>query len=447
MIYNPHHIMTDQYTYPNGFRIIYQKSTNTVPISYIYAFCDVGSVYEQADIRGVSHFIEHMCFKGTNKIPKMKDLLMYYDKIGAYFNAYTEKRYTTYTLRCDDEYIENSLQIMSDMILNSKFDKHEFRKEERVVIEESIKNSDDELDILFNEIYSKIYKGSSFENDIDELSYHDKKFDYDKVVDYYKRFYHPSRVVLSIVSNIPFSRFKRHLKHFLFVKFSESCSPSYAPISYQLEPQTDIQISLIPKKDTNTTHLCIGFRVLYEDKYPLNLLKNILSSSFTSRLFMLLREKEGLTYTSKIFTEYNEIFGGFIIYAEADKNLIIRNHTHPGVLPIIIRMINDLIHHGVTQKELELAKGYLHGTMNMNMSDGDNIVTYNGKHALMFPDETVIPYTDLYDKKYASITKSDILNVIRKYFIKDGMSVCMIGENLPKIDIVRKICDLKKIGR
>ena len=433
-----------KYTYPNGFQIIYQKSTNIIPISYIYAFCDVGSVYEYDDIRGASHFIEHMCFKGTNKIPKMKDLLIYYDRIGAYFNAYTEKRYTTYTLKCADEYTENSIRIMSDMILNSIFDKQEFRKEEKVVIEESIQDSDDVFEKLNNEMYSKIYNGSSFEYEIDTLSYHKKSFDYHKIIDYYKQFYHPSRISLSIVSNIPFFKIKKLLSNSLFVKNPNLCTINSRIISYHLEPQNDIQISLLPKKNTNTIHLCIGFRTLIKDKYSLNTLKNILSGTFTSRLFSLLREKEGLTYSSKAYTEYNELFGGFFIYAEADNHYIIRNGTKLGVLPIIIKMINDLIENGVSQEELDLAKGYLRGNMKINTEDNNHIVTYNGKQAVMFPTEPIIPYSELYDKKYKSIKKSDILDVIRTYFVVQGMTICMVGENLPKIDVVRKLCRIKK---
>ena len=114
--------------FPNGFRLVYQKSYNKIPVSHIYAFCDVGPVYETEDLRGASHIIEHMCFKGTNKIPKIKKLFKHYDRIGAYFNAYTDIRYTAYTLKCEDNYMDHSIQIMADMILNSKFNKKEFQK-------------------------------------------------------------------------------------------------------------------------------------------------------------------------------------------------------------------------------------------------------------------------------------------------------------------------------
>ena len=109
----------ETFVYPNGFRLVYEKSLNKLPICAIQVFCDVGSAYESENIRGVSHFIEHMCFKGTKQMPKTKDILIHYDKIGADFNAYTEKRYTCYTLKCHNDNIKNSIVILSDMLLNS----------------------------------------------------------------------------------------------------------------------------------------------------------------------------------------------------------------------------------------------------------------------------------------------------------------------------------------
>jgi predicted Zn-dependent peptidase len=131
------------FSFPNGFRVIYEKSPNIAPIACIKIMCDIGSVYENNETRGVSHFIEHMCFKGTKNIPIPKDIFMEYDKIGAYLNATTGKRYTYYTIKCNNEYVENSIRIMSDMLLNSTFNKNEYKKEEKVVIEENIKDIND----------------------------------------------------------------------------------------------------------------------------------------------------------------------------------------------------------------------------------------------------------------------------------------------------------------
>ena len=428
------------YTFPNGFRLVYQKSSNNVSVSHIYAFCDVGPVYEHDDIRGASHFIEHMCFKGTNKVPKVKKLLQHYDRIGAYFNAYTESRYTAYTLKCNDQYMENSLEIMADMILNSKFDKKEFRKEEMVVVEENVQDSDDLVQILNDLMNAIIYKGSSFEYPIDHVHYHKTKFDYEKIMDFYENFYQPNRIVLSIVSNLPLKTYIHFLKNTLFVKKTSKCG-ILPTIQFHIDSQDDIQLKLIPKKHTNTTHFYIGFRTQTEDKYPLNILRHILSSTFNSRLYMLLREDQGLTYTSRAFVNYNEIYGGFYIYAETDKSKILRNGvSKKGVFPIVVDLIYDLIKNGVIQEELNMTKEYLKGSLNMALANNERIVTHNGTRLLIYPDNPIVPFANLYERCYKHITKSQIDAIIRKYFVSNGMFVLMIGSHLPSENMVRNLC-------
>ena len=426
------------YSWPNGFRVIYEKSRVSVHNTHIQVFCDVGSAYETDDLRGASHFIEHMCFKGTHKVPTTKELMVNYDKIGAYFNAYTEKRYTCYVLRCDDEYIENSLVIMSDMILNSKFDKKAFVKEQRVVVEENIRDSDDPFSTIEDITNTFLYEGSSFMYPIDTLSYHKTGFNYDDIVEFYHTFYRPSRMIASIVSNQPLSFIKRALNKTFFTKPSpHETSGNYAIlpkyfINYRIEPRADMKFILKPNSSLNTTHLTIGFRTETKDKYALNMLKNIISSAFNSRLFMLLREERGLTYTSKVFVNYNEVSGDFSIYAEADNTKILRNGTNgPGVLPIIVNMSLNLIRNGITEEELRIAKGFVKGHMKLKLEDSTNIANHNGFHALVHPDKPVIPLSDIYKVRYQPIKKSDVDSVIQTYFKRSGMVVTMIGKNLP----------------
>ena len=107
------------HVFPNEFRVIHEKPTNALKLTTINLFCDVGSVFEKDGIRGVSHFVEHMCFKGTTKIPNPQDIFLSYDKIGAYFNAFTEKRTTVYTIRCEDEYVENCISILACLLYTS----------------------------------------------------------------------------------------------------------------------------------------------------------------------------------------------------------------------------------------------------------------------------------------------------------------------------------------
>ena len=131
--------MIKRHMFENGFQVVYQKSEQSIPLTCIYVFCNVGSAFEIDGIRGASHLVEHMCFKGTQSHMKAHNLLVQYNKIGASFNAYTEKRFTTYTLTCDDNHVQNCTKLLSDMLLQSSFPKNEFAKEQHVVVEENIK--------------------------------------------------------------------------------------------------------------------------------------------------------------------------------------------------------------------------------------------------------------------------------------------------------------------
>ena len=124
--------MIKRHTFDNGFQVVYQKSEHAIPLTGVHVFCNVGSAFEISPIRGASHLVEHMCFKGTREHTKARNLLMEYNKIGAHFNAYTEKRYTTYTLTCDDNHIEHCINLLSEMLINSSFSKKEFYKEQHL---------------------------------------------------------------------------------------------------------------------------------------------------------------------------------------------------------------------------------------------------------------------------------------------------------------------------
>ena len=434
---------TKTITYPNGFRIVYEKSFNNTPISCIEILCDIGSVYENNETRGVSHFIEHMCFKGTKRIPIPRNIFVEYDKIGAYLNATTDKRYTYYTVKCSNEYFENSINIMSDMLLNSTFNKTEYKKEEKVVIEENIKDVNDAEEILFENLDKLIYNGSSYAFPVDTIAYHKGNLDYKKVIDMYNYFYQPNKMVLSVVSNLQFNHIKQMVEKTFFVKqnVSQIQVPNKYPIYSFVLPQNEIQYSIQKKNEISTGHIAIGFRTNYCDKYALGLLKVILSGPMSARLFMLLREENGLTYTSYASDEYYDLLGEFLFYAETDSTKIMKNSSKLGVLPLIIKLINGLIENGITDNELKLAKNYLKGDMELDLEDNENLALHNGEKLLVYPNEKLVPFSKIYDTFYKNITKKDIENVIRKYLNKKNMTVCIVSDNLPSLDKIKEQCE------
>jgi predicted Zn-dependent peptidase len=432
----------------NGFRLIYEKPNNNAGVSSIYTICDVGSVHESDDIRGGAHFIEHMCFKGTKKVPKTEDVYIKYDDIGAYMNAFTDKRYTTYRLRVHDDYVHNCIDLMSDMLMNSIFNKTEFKKEEKVVIEESMRSKDDAPTILEDLKESVIYKGSSYEHAIDTISYHKTLFDYNKILELYRAFYRPDRMILSVITNVPFQDVVKMVGGSFYAKTANPKSDAILQtnvIRYSNINQNEPTYTLEKQTNISTIHMNISFRTCNyysDDKYTLDLLKHLLSGSFGSRLSMLLRDKNGLTYHSTVTTTYYEHAGDFSFYAQLTPSKILKNGTKPGVLPLIIGLLNDLVKHGVTEKELNTAKLNINGKLLITLEQTDSQSLHNSVNYLMESDVSkVTPLNKVYETHLNPVTLDKINAIIRKYLKPSTMNVFIIGPTLPDLREVKRCCE------
>ena len=426
-------------TYENGFRLVHEKpvipSSN---IASIQVFCDIGSIHEPEESRGSAHFIEHMCFKGTKQLNSAKEVNLIFDKTGSESNAFTDRRYTCYYADTDKDNVRICISTLADMLLNSVFDKTEYVKEREVVREEMVKDADDyELLSLMN-ADKQIYAGSPYENPVDDLKYHEGKhaLKYENILEIYKKFYVPSNFILSVCSSIPFETICKYVEQSDFIKVvNREPRPS---LNLCVKPQTDVVYNL-EKRNTNPVHICIGFRtcgLMNLDKYCLKLLKTVLSGKINSRMFMLLREENGLTYTSYAYSDFFEHMGDFKMYAECDPAKVFKNGSGPGVFPLLCQMIRDLLEHGVTKEELETAKGFSQGTQKMNAEDSSVIAKYNGKNQL-FNNLTAPKYADKYKKLIAPITLNQIHQCIRKYFCREGMVVSIVSAQLM---VKSKVC-------
>jgi predicted Zn-dependent peptidase len=441
--------MIRKHIFSNGFTLVYQKSTTKTPITYVNTICDTGPIYERENMRGVSHLIEHMCYKGTKKIPKSFDLFTVYDNYGAYINATTTKRYTVYKVKCEDQYSKHCIHLLSDMMLNSAFAKKEFEKEHQVVIEESIKDDENNEYIINTMKDALIYKNTPFEFQIDSVKYHKKgNLKYDDIVRTYNEFYIPSNMILSVVSNLSFDFFVKLVKT---TYFNNQTNPqqlaklqSNKQYIHGLPMQQEIQYNIRPNKKMDITNLSIAFRVCSQysthDKYVLDIISNLLGGYFSSRLFTVLREENGLTYSSNASVDYNEFMGNFTISAITDPRKLIKNGNKKGVLPIIIDLLNNIIQGNITSQELSVAKHNLHGKYTLKMNNPYIISMYNCEKTLLFPHETAVPFHKLYDTYYKNITLNDVNTVIRKYFVHNNMNVCVLGEIKTNNQMIQKIC-------
>jgi predicted Zn-dependent peptidase len=459
----------ETHTYDNGFRLIYEKAPLDTEQISINVFCDIGSIHEpnetlkdpedrrvqsnartsgasvaSSTLKGSAHFIEHMCFKGTKKLKDTRTLSLIFDKTGAFLNAYTDRRYTCYYASGLSEHMCDYINTIGDMLLNSVFDKTQYDKEHDVVREEMTKDADDAETTVLENADRLLYAGSTFANPVDLLKYHEgpHSLKHEDVLAFYNQYYVPSRFILSICSANSFSEIKRCVDASPFARSKKMPATPIPPLILGVTPQTGVQYCIAKQSGISPAHICIGFRtcsISNPDRYCLKVLKNILSETMNARLFFLLREDNGLSYTSNAMCDYFEHMGDFKIYAECDNSKVFYNGsvTHGakgikgnkalGVFPLLIGLIEDLVKNGIKQDELTMAKNYLKNKMRMKSEDYDALAKHNGKLALF--GLAHIPFSDVYKKCIEPITKKEMDSCIKKYFRHDGMTVSIISSD------------------
>jgi predicted Zn-dependent peptidase len=430
-------------TLENGFRVVHEKSYHGSNIASIQVMCDVGSIHEPHDSRGSAHFIEHMCFKGTPSHPSTYEISTDIEKTGSYVNAFTDRRYTKYYMDTTTEHVPTYIHLLSDMLLKSVFDKAEYIKERDVVKEEMIQDADDAEQSVLENADGVIFAGSPYEYPVDELKYHSGKnaLQYEKIVEMYSEFYVPNRMILSVCSANSFDAICAAVNRSFFAREQRQNNGCGKPLVLSLKPQSEI-IYKFERAPINPIHLCIGFRtcsIYDDDRYPLKMLKNIISGSLSSRLFMVLREENGLTYSSYTSVEHFEHGGSFVFYAECDSTKFLVNGTSnnietpshkPGVYPLVIQLICDLVKNGITQKELDIVKSSYRGKMIAKKENAESVASYNAKN-ILFQMPNPPAFADKYKVRIHPITVADINACIKKYFRRENMVVSVVGRSPP----------------
>ena len=431
-------------TLQNGLKIIYEKPQSSIPISSVQVFCNIGSVHFPPELNGIAHFIEHMCFKGTMEHPDFNKIILKYKDFGAQWNGYTTSRYTSYVMKCQDLTLDKCVKYMSEGIMDSKFELSNFKKEEKVVIEENIRNSDNPSYILDKMNTEMLYENTPFQNIADDISYHKKKFDYNVVFDFYRRTYIPSNMIVSVTSNLPFPKILSMIKktHLNRNNREKQVSLHDQMLPYLLIPpiMNGVKFKIFKMNKLNTIYLTISFQTCnqynFKDKYILNLISNILCNSTASRLAIILRQKYGLVYDISSSTNYLECGGDFSITTQFNSSSFIHKGK-PSVLPLIIKELNHLIDSGVTQSEIKLSKHNIRGNLLLALENIDTQTTYNGLSYLLLDEPNKItPYSKIYETYYEPITKAQINACIKKYFSLQRMCVTIVGGHIPSLQII-----------
>jgi predicted Zn-dependent peptidase len=401
-------------TLKNGLRIITvpMRETQTVTVMVMVG---VGSRYETEREAGLSHFIEHMFFKGTKKRPTTLDISEELDAIGGEFNAFTAKDKTMYYAKVDSKHIGTALDVVCDMYLNSKIDEEEIKKERGTIIQELNMYEDAPFrnvgDVFETMLYPNPLGREIVGNKKTLMAFKRKDF-----VNYMKRFYRANDTVVSIAGKFDEKEIIGKLKKY----FGQMAVGEKPKIKRVIEKQKKPEVKIKFKK-TDQTHFILGTRAYdfsHKDRFALALLSIILGGSMSSRLFIEVREKRGLAYYVRTMVESYEDVGYIATQAGVEhKNLKLAIET-------ILAEYRKISTEKVSPKELQKAKDYIKGKSVMGMEASDEV-------AMFFIDQEVMKRKIMtMQEKFRlidKVTADDIMKVAADVFRNDKLNLAVIG--------------------
>ena len=406
----------------NGLTIIAEEIPYLKSISMGIWFRS-GIKTEENYIDGVSHFIEHMMFKGT-KNRTSKQLVAEIENLGGVINAFTGRECTCYYVRLLDEHLNIGIDILSDMILNSKFDEKDIEREKSVIIEELKMYEDSPEDLTYDILLEKVYNNKGIGKNILGSKESIKSMNRDAILDYFEKFYVPENAVLSICGNFDFEE---------TVKLIEDKFENWHGEKPDYNLQDEIFNPCIVKKDRDyeQTNLAICFECenigsSSNDVYAIDIINNVLGGSSTSRLFQRIREDEGLVYSIYSEQEFYREKGELGIYASmSTENL-------EDVYRLVKEEIISLNENGITEEELNNSKEQLKGEFMLGMESTESRMNAIGKYMLI--TGKVETLEDVIEG-LNSITMDDINRVISDVLDINKMGVCVVGKGVSEIEL------------
>lgn len=362
--------MVEKYTLKNGVRIVLESVPTVRSVSMgIWIF--TGSRNETVENNGISHFIEHMLFKGTKK-RTAQEIAEAFDSIGGHVNAFTAKEYTCYYARVLDSYKEYALEILADMFFNSLFVAEELEREKKVILEE-IKMYEDTPDDFVHDLLAEASFGKHpLGRPILGTEKQLKTFTKEMIHNYMNQFYTPENIVISIAGHVDAS----------FIQYVASLFGSFTreKTVHHPEKPTFVAESLLKNKDTEQAHVCFGFEGLKasdDDLTSLLIINSALGGGMSSRLFQEVREKRGLAYSVYSYHTSYQDTGMLAIYAGTTKEQL------DELTATIDHIIEDIVENGLTEKELKNNKEQLKGNILLSIESTNSRMTRNGRNELL----------------------------------------------------------------
>ncbi len=397
----------------NGLRLVVNKMEGMLSVS-IGVLVKTGSMNETKTDNGISHFIEHVMFKGTEKRSAF-EISDHIDRIGAQINAFTSKELTCYYTKSTKEHAEDALEILSDIFFNSKFDKEELEKEKGVVIEE-IKMSEDTPEEVCLDLLSQGYYGSKgLGQTILGSAKNIKSFSRDEVVKYMDKYYTADNVVISVAGNVDIEKAISLVEKYFADKFTR----------FKSAPQARTEIpapqNLLKSKRIEQTH--IGFAMkgisLNDEKSDAFAIANIiLGGGMSSRLFQKIREELGLAYSVYSYASGYKDNGILEIYAGVNTTL------RDLAVNAILEQVEVLKKDKITEQEFNRGKAQIKSAFIMGQESTASQMLLYAKHLILLEKEF-----DLKEriKRLENVNIKDVWGVIDEYFDIKTMATATVG--------------------
>ena len=397
---------------PNGVRIITEEIEH-VRSAAIGLWVGAGSRDEREGNAGISHFIEHMFFKGTEH-RTARALAESLEAVGGQLNAFTTKEYTCYYAKVLDEDLDLAIDVLSDMFFHSLYDEKEIEKEKKVVIEE-IKMYEDSPDELIHDIFSEhVWNDHPLGKPILGTEESINALSRDKILFFLSEHYAPDNIVIAVAGKI---------KHEdVVAKLSDQFGTFQRGGRRVLEgTPTGQTVEHYHKKETEQMHVLLGVPGLGQDDddiYAMHIFNNILGGGLSSRLFQGIREQRGLAYSVYSYHSTYVDTGLFAIYAGTSPN------NTQEVVECILQEVKDIKQQGITADELARTKAQIKGGLYLGLEAVSSRMSRLGKTELTYnrvlsPEEVI--------EKLEKVTLEDVSRLIGRLWQRDKISIMTLG--------------------
>lgn len=388
----------EKYRLGNGINVIFEKNmSKSVAIEVMFK---VGSNDESKEISGISHFLEHMLFEGTKKRKNSRAIAIEIEKYGAEFNAYTSNERTAFFIKIINKRLDIALDILSDMVTNSLFNKKNIEKEKKVILKEINMVNDDPKQYQWILFQKNLFEKHPAKNPAYGTVKAVKNLNRNIIMDYYTKHYTPNNMVISVVGNV--SNIKEKIS-----KYFGSLKPKkIAQRKKVAEPLQKRIKKFVEKRKIYSSYMVLGYKTvsrMHKDSYVLDVITSVLGKGQSGWIFEEIRNKHGLAYQVGVQNELEGDFGFFAVFAGLDKKNIGKAKK------IMLQQFRKL--EKISKTELDEAKTYIEGNYTLSLEDNfalaDNLAFWE-----------IIKTASLagnYIKNIRKVKIKDIRRVSRKY--------------------------------